>query len=304
MFQPFWLPQTAVFQNEDLSAGVLDYLMSCHNNTDGGFGNHPSDEPSSVDSTAKTIICLNLFNKSSMIKRNEVASFFWGCQNSDRAFAFTVSRNDLYPSSLESTYYSIMALNLTGYLPKMQLHQQKLLNWLISHYNVDGGFHGDETVLSNEYYTFLAISALDILKALDLIDKNMTINYLLASQARKNPEITITTSRLLTLFSLQALDRLNLTISTTRLARCQNKDGGYRKKKISLLYQSEMSSTFHAILGLQVIGKTERIKKSNVLNWISSCQNEDGGFGNKQGSKSTLTNTFHAIMSLYYLTDR
>jgi len=302
-FRPFWLPSIKTLQLESLDMGVLDFISRCYNKFDGGYGDYPSEQQSFVNSTAKALICLNIFQKSDMFKRNEIYSFLRGCQNSDGGFGITTSKNNLYSSSLESTFYSIIALNIIGYIPRLKLHIPKTVNWVISHYNIDGGFHGDNSVISNEYYTFLALLILNLLKQLDRVDINLTSNYLVNAQIKKNPEVTITTSRLLSLYLLKMLERLNLTISTSRLARCQNKNGGYRNKKISIVYRSDMNSTFQAILGLYLIGKTKKIKKENAIKWILSCQNDDGGFGNKPNSKSSISYTYDAIMSLFYLTN-
>ena len=282
--------------------------MNCYHSFEGGFGDYPGEKDSFVNSTAKGIVCLNLLKKMDKIKRIDVYSFLRGCQNSDFGFAITTSQGDLYPSNLESTFYSIMAISFIGYLPRLKLHHPKMINWVVSHYNMDGGFRGENSVLSNEYYTFQALLVLNLLKSLDRIDPDLTVSYLINRQANKNPEITLTTSMLLSLYLLagpeELTDRLNIKISTSRLARCQNKSGGFRKKKIDIIYKSDMLYTFQGIIGLKVIQKLKRINKEKAIEWIISCQNDDGGFGNKPNTNSTLSNTYYALTSLYYLTRR
>jgi len=300
-FLPCWRLKSKSFQIERLNFDAIDYIINCYNKIDGGFGDYPSEQQSYVNATAKGLICLNLFNKLELVKKVDVYSFLKGCQNSDGGFGITTTKNDFFPSNFESTYYAILALNLISCLPRLKLKLPKITNWLISHYNTDGGFHGDDTVISNEYYTLLAIKILIILKKIDILNQNLTINYLISEQTKRNPEVIFTTSRLLGLLILKSLEKLNLKISISRLARCQNKDGGYRKKKIAIIYKSDIHSTYQAILGLNIIDKQERIKKEKVINWIISCQNENGGFGKDPSSKPSLSNTFYALLSLYYL---
>ncbi len=307
---PNWHPYWSSFPNEleysDLDTAVIDFIMSCYHKVEGGFGDYKTEKEPYVSSTAKGLICLDLLKKIDMVKRIDIYSFLRGCQNSDFGFAITTSKSDLYPSNLESTYYSIIAINLIGYLPRLKLHQPKIINWVLSHYNFDGGFHSDESVVSNEYYTFQALLILNLLKGLDRIDPNLTVSYLINRQTFKNPEVTLTTSQLLSLYLLispeEVIDRLNIKVSTSRLLRCQNKTGGFRKKKIDLIYKSDMLYTFQAIIGLTIIRKLTRINKEKAIEWIISCQNDDGGFGNKPNAKSSLSNTFYALISLYHLT--
>ena len=301
-WHPFWISFPDIFEYNRLDMSVLDFIMNCYHKSEGGFGNYPTEKTPFVNSSAKGLICLNLFKKMNMIKKNDAFTFFLTCQNSDGGFGITNSQIDLYPSNLENTFYCVIALNLLGYLPRIKQKQQKIINWVLSHNNFDGGFHGDESVISNEYYTFLAIALLDILKNLDRIDSNLTIDFLISKQAKRNPEVTFTTSRLLSLHLLYGLERLNIKISISRLARCQNKNGGYRKKKLAIVYNSDIFSTHQSIIGLNIIGASNKIKKEKVIDWILSCQNEDGGFGARSNSNSSLSNTFAALISLYYLT--
>lgn len=62
-----------------------------------------------------------------------------------------------------------------------------------------------------------------------------------------------------------------------------------------------MVSTFQSILGLNIIERSIKIKKEKVINWILSCQNKDGGLGNNPSSNSSLSSTFAALISLFYL---
>ncbi|MFX0134590.1 MAG: prenyltransferase/squalene oxidase repeat-containing protein [Candidatus Hodarchaeota archaeon] len=305
-WHPYWLSFPNELKCNDLDTNVIDFIMNCYHSFEGGFGDYPEEKDSFVNSTAKGIICLDLLKKMDKIKRIDVYSFLRGCQNSDFGFAITTSPGGLYPSNLESTFYSIMTINSIGYLPRLKLHQPKIVNWIVSHYNIDGGFRSEDSVLSNVYYTFQALLVLNLLKSLDRIDPDLTISYLINKQADKNPEVTLTTSGLLSLYLLTSLEELpnilNIKIATSRLARCQNKTGGFRKKKIDLIYKSDMLYTFQSIIGLNVIGKYKRIKKEKAIEWILSCQNDDGGFGNKPESNSSISNTFYALISLYYLT--
>ena len=297
-FHPYWLPLPP--RELDLDLDTKDFILNCYNRSDGGYGNYPTEGQSFINPTIKAIICLLLLGNPKEIKRNEVYSFIRGAQNRDGGFAITTT-SDLYPSNLESTFYSIVGLNLIGYLPRLQLHLKETISWVSSHYNIDGGFHGDESVISNEYYTFLALSVLLILKKIENLDINLTNSYLIGNQIKKNPEVAITTSRLNALYILEGLDRLNLKISKSRLARCQNKNGGFRNKKIILLYKSDMLSTFYSINGLKIINKLGKIKKSEAIKWIMDSKNDDGGFGSKPHTESSLSNTFNALVSLYYL---
>ncbi|MFX1449536.1 MAG: prenyltransferase/squalene oxidase repeat-containing protein [Promethearchaeota archaeon] len=305
-WHPYWLSFPSELEFSDLDMNVINFIMNCYHSFEGGFGDYLGEKDSFVNSTVKGIICLNLLKKMDRIKRIDIYSFLKGCQNSDFGFAITTSKSDLYPSNLESTFYSIVAINMIGYLPRLKLQQPKIISWVLSHYNLDGGFHAEDSIISNEYYTFQALLALHLLKSLDRIDPNLTVNYLINRQINKNPDITLTTSRLLALYLLQGpehlTERLNIKISTTRLSRCQNKEGGFRKKKIDLIYSSDMLYTFQGILGLNVIGKSKKINKERAIEWILSCQNDDGGFGKKPNSNSSLSNTFHALVALYYLT--
>ena len=59
-----------------------------------------------------------------------------------------------------------------------------------------------------------------------------------------------------------------------------------------------MQATSHAIGALVLLGETSSIQ-ANVVDYIDSLQNSDGGFGNKAGNQSTLSATYLALRALF-----
>jgi geranylgeranyl transferase type-2 subunit beta len=63
-----------------------------------------------------------------------------------------------------------------------------------------------------------------------------------------------------------------------------------------------MGGAYWAITSLLLLKKTispEQVKE--VVTWIQSCQNPDGGFGGNKGHDSHITNTLYALLVLFQL---
>lgn len=70
--------------------------------------------------------------------------------------------------------------------------------------------------------------------------------------------------------------------------------GGYFRNHL------QMAGAYWAITSLQLLKKTvEPSKLDNLVNFITSCQNSDGGFGGNRGYDSNITNTLYALLILF-----
>lgn len=60
-----------------------------------------------------------------------------------------------------------------------------------------------------------------------------------------------------------------------------------------------MGGAYWAVTSLTLLKKEiEEDKKNELISWIKSCQNEDGGFGGNTGHDSHITNTLYALLVL------
>ncbi|MFH2059655.1 MAG: prenyltransferase/squalene oxidase repeat-containing protein [Pseudomonadota bacterium] len=78
------------------------------------------------------------------------------------------------------------------------------------------------------------------------------------------------------------------------IINCQNSDGGIANYNNSVAY---LETTFFAIVGLTILGYTERVT-DKTISYIKSKENPTGGFGETSSSNPNLFNTFYATICL------
>ena len=70
--------------------------------------------------------------------------------------------------------------------------------------------------------------------------------------------------------------------------------GGYVRNHI------QMGGAYWAVTSMFLLKKEiESSKQKELISWIKSCQNEDGGFGGNVGHDSNITNTLYALLVLF-----
>jgi len=220
------------------------------------------------------------------------------------------------------------------------INSTKLTQFILQHYGTNGGFYsapGDRP--SDISYTYFAISCLNDLGMLDLIDKEKTSAWIIQ---QKQPDgsfgayvwgwrDTATYYAVSSLYLLGTLKRYDLNDTVDYLLNYEPGGafpifGMYSKyKSLILLGQihrfnktdliielSNMQDTdgsfggdvrysFMVIDLLHDLDALSSINKTSAIEWLLACEDLNGGFGAYPGYGSTLEYTFYAVKALKLL---
>jgi len=172
-------------------------------------------------------------------------------------------------ASLASTYYIIQLYSLINEtIENLPVHK----NWVLSCYNIDGGYGGNESLSSNLLNTYFAILIFDELWEInDLINRNKTLSYLKSFYINDSADL--------------------------------NNFGGYIPDKNA--QYAMLSSSYFCVKAISLIEANE-LNVGPTISWILKLQNfEDGGFSdNTEGynqKKSSIIASYYAFKTLKIL---
>jgi len=212
----------------------------------------------------KSLNLLEYSFESSLLRK--ISIFINGTQQLDGGFSFSNTSSSV---NIISTFYVIQLFRLIDQLiPNITLHE----SWVLSCYNVDGGFGGNSNLPSTLTSTYYAILVLDEFENLDsLIDLNKTVNYI---------------------HSLYIMNSADV-----------NNFGGYAPDEIATF--ALLSSTYFCTKILSLIDEDE-LSIDATIEWVLDHQNvQDGGFVDNteayQQKLSSVTSSYYAFETLKIL---
>ncbi len=172
-------------------------------------------------------------------------------------------------ASLASTYFIIQLYSLINEtIENLPVHK----NWVLSCYNIDGGYGGNQSLSSTLLNTYLATLIFDELWEInDLVNINETLSYLKSFYINDSADL--------------------------------NNFGGYIPDKNT--QYATLSSSYFCVKAISLIDALE-LNVGPTISWILTLQNfEDGGFSeNTEGDKqkvSSIIASYYAFESLKIL---
>ncbi len=190
--------------------------------------------------------------------RSEIYKYLNETEQIEGGFSFS---NSSSIASLTSTYYVIQLYSLINEpIDNLTVHK----NWILSCYNTDGGYGGNQSLSSNLLNTYFVVSLLDeFWNITNLVDINQTISYIKSFYVNNSADI--------------------------------DNYGGYLPDD-STQY-AMLSSSYFCVKSLSLIDPGE-INKDSTISWLLTLQNfEDGGFsdnteGDNQKKSSVIASYF------------
>ena len=172
-------------------------------------------------------------------------------------------------ASLASTYYIIQLYSLINEtIENLPIHK----NWVLSCYNIDGGYGGNQSLSSTLLNTYFATLIFDELWEInDLVNINKTLSYLKSFYINDSADL--------------------------------NNFGGYIPDKNA--QYATLSSSYFCVKAISLIDAVE-LNIGPTISWIVTLQNfEDGGFSeNTEGyeqKKSSIIASYYAFETLKIL---
>jgi len=176
-----------------------------------------------------------------------------------------------------------------------EARKNKLISWILSKQNKDGGFAFPHPLPSMSSATFYAVSSLKVLQA-EVPNKNKTIKYLLNLQSADGKYYGIYTAY----FSIKALSCFNLMPKNPAGAVKDILEYIARWKRINKYYiqvTSPLETICYSVEILTLLGYKKSLGEISKL--VLKFLNDDGGFGIKNNSE--IRTTYFALFTLHLI---
>ncbi|MFW9780396.1 MAG: prenyltransferase/squalene oxidase repeat-containing protein [Candidatus Heimdallarchaeota archaeon] len=264
-----------------------------------GFGDYPGD-PADLSNTAQAIIAAKLLGTPDPSwMHHGVQQFIEECYSNQGGFGFRPFTTPL----IKNTYYGI---RMERYLEKPLVMVSDIERFIIDSQNIDGGFgESPRALLSYLTHTYWAVSSLNLLGANNRYSYQEQVKNWL--ETNKNPDGTysnfpginssiVSTYRAIRVRNLVE-DHPNFDPLSATLLKFQTSSGGFVSSLDKAL--PSMDATFYGIslaleLGLE-------INTTEILEFVLSLKNTDGGFAPREGYSSRVSSTYFASLILYLL---
>ncbi|TFG27917.1 MAG: ATP-binding cassette domain-containing protein [Promethearchaeota archaeon] len=304
------------------------FFLSFYNIDDGGYSMILGGE-SDVQSTYFAISSLDAIN-ATIINPNKTLYYIYNCSKSDGGFGYrpdNVSRT--YESDFKSGWAamrSIQFLEKNSSIDDIYINAYRLeyYNWLYDH-QAENGLFGEISLQAN-YWGVLANHYADPENLEDTLETKKIWNYIEDCYDKSDGGFGYKPEEDASLFSTfcaleiyemfysykeYELPDINKTIDY--LVDLQNSDGGFnigldlyqitaffgplREIFLSLLKTniSTVESTYWALSSLESLGALDQIDEEDLMHWIYSCQNADGGFSIILGFHSDTISTYFGL---------
>jgi geranylgeranyl transferase type-2 subunit beta len=150
---------------EEFSGTMVDWVMSCFDETTGGFAGNTGHD-AHILYTLSALQILALYNRLDDVPKEKIIQFVKSLQQSNGSFA-----GDQWGEiDTRFTYCALFCLSLLGVLEAGHIDKEKAVDFVISCRNFDGGFGAVPGAESHAGQIFCCVGALSIAGALDRID--------------------------------------------------------------------------------------------------------------------------------------
>ena len=149
---------------------VIDYVKSCWNETDGGFGGHEGHDSHLLYtlSAVQILVILDVHRDPAVIDTEKVIEYVLALKNPDGSF-----RGDIYQTAEVDTRFSYCALSCLSLLGAVDRLSRADVNSVVAFIdncqNFDGGFGSVPSAESHAGQIFCCLGALKILGRLDQV---------------------------------------------------------------------------------------------------------------------------------------
>ena len=304
------------------------YFKSLNNNQDGGFS-ISSGGASDVQSTYYAISSLDAINWT-VPNQNKTRYYILNCSKSDGGFGYNPDTvNTTYNSDFKSGWAAVKGIDIlekNSSVNKVNnnFYRESYYNWLYEH-QAENGLFGEISIPSN-YWGVLSNYQAEPENFADKVEIKEIWEFIEDCYDKRKGGFGYKPDEDSSLFSTYCAIRIyemfytyedielpDLNETIHYIVRLQNRDGGFElghdleqilsffgplSNMFRSLLNTNMStveSTFWAISSLDTLDGLEGIDEEDLLHWISSCQNADGGFSVILGFHSDTISTYFGL---------
>ena len=304
------------------------YFASLYNNQDGGFS-ISSGGASDVQSTYYAISSLDAINRT-VLNQNKTRYYILNCSKSDGGFGYNPDTiNTTYNSDFKSGWAAVKGIDILEKNSSVNkannnFYRESYYNWLYEH-QAENGLFG-EISLQGNYWGVLTNYQTDPESFIDKVEIEEIWEFVEDCYDKTKggfgykPDedsslfATYCAIRIYEMFyTYEDIELPDLNETVHYIFDLQNFDGGFELgldleqivsffgplgEIFSTLLKTNMStveSTYWAISSLDTLDRLEGIDEKDLLHWISSCQNADGGFSVILGFHSDTISTYFGL---------
>jgi len=306
------------------------YFASLYNSLDGGFS-ITAGGTSDVQSTYYAISSLDAINRT-VSNQNKTRYYILNCSKSDGGFGYKPDTvNTTYNSDFKSGWAAMKAIdilekNTTVNKVNNNFYRESYYNWLYEH-QAENGLFGEISLQAN-YWGVLSNFRADPENLPEEVDIDDIWDYVedcfdsseggFGYKANEDASLFSTYCAINIYEMFYSYDEYegelpNVNKTIDYLVDLQNSDGGFN---LGLdLYQitaffgplgdifftllntniSTVESTYWALSSLDIIGAIDKVYEEDLMHWIFSCQNADGGFSVILGFHSDTISTYFGL---------
>ncbi len=284
---------------------------------------------SDVQSTFYAVSSLDAINMTTP-NQNKTLYYILNCSKSDGGFGYKPDTvNTTYNSDFKSGWAAMKTIDIlekNGSVNKVNnnFYRESNYNWLYEH-QAENGLFG-EVSLQGNYWGVLSNYQVNPENLADEVEIEEIWEYVEDCYDKKKGGFGYKPHENSSLFSTYCAIKLyemfysyeefelpdsNKTINF--LVDLQNSDGGFNlgtdlniilaffgplREMFSSILETDMStveSTYWALSSLEILDAIEKIDEEDLMHWISSCQNADGGFSVILGFHSDTISTYFGL---------
>jgi len=262
---------------------TLHYVLSCAKH-DGGFGLTPySNSSSDFISGWAAMKSIFLIQENNATLKS-VKTWNYRSKYYDWLYSFQGINGLIGQTSIQFNYLGVLSVYLVE--PddlSDEIDIDNIWDFVEDCYNEDGGFGSRPETNSSIFSTYCAIQLYEIFysyEEIELPDKDDTIEFLEDLQTLDGGfEIGNDVEEFLYLFGYIGEIFINLIDSE----------------------EPTIESTYWAVASLEILEALNQIDMDNLMSWISSCQNADGGFSVYIGYHSDTISTYYGLKTFTVL---
>ncbi|KAJ3161429.1 hypothetical protein HDU86_007211 [Geranomyces michiganensis] len=239
---------------------------------------------------------LDLMNRKTELRRNDMIEFVLSCQNPDGGFGGSVDHD----SHIAYTLSAVQIMMTLDAIDRIDV--SRIVSYIQSRALPDGSFSGDEWGEVDTRFCYIAINCLSLLGQLDAIDVPKTVQYIEACRnfdggfgAQPGAEshagqifCCVAALSIVGAIELVEADKLGWW-----LAERQLKNGGLNGRPEKL---EDVCYSWWVMSALSILDRVHWINKDKLINFILESQDsETGGIADRPGD---YPDVFHLVFGV------
>lgn len=210
----------------------------------------------------------------------------------------------LYHLKVSGVYWGLSALKLLG---RLDFEKDAVISFVLSCYNEDGGFGGNQHMDSHLLYTLSALQLLVLYDSLSSIEVARTAKYIASLQlpdgSFQGDQWGEVDSRFVyigvhALALLRRLEDINKEAAIRWILQCRNMDGGFGACPGA---ESHAGHIFCGLGALRILNALDQIDQQRLSMWLALRQLPSGGLNGRPEKKADVCYSWWVVASLSML---